>query len=388
LFTQSPAARGRVELVDPTAMAMRGDGAGDVIMPTVTRERLSADPSTWAPKLTTTCPVMDRWLRGGVPTRHVTELTGEAGAAKTQLVLQLLLNAQLPREVGGLDGAAVYVHTEGRAPLARLRQMISKREIYSTHLPPDHDPLDYVYLVKTLEEDPESLWDALASVADVLTDPPGGPDRPVRLIVVDSMSSPFRETDVSKRDGVFERTGILSRVAALIGEYAHRADVAVIVTNHVSDAVRNEGVGSSSGENKQRRLFGPSGDLRSSGRSVAPSLGLFWANCVNTRLFLSRTGGSAGGYDNAARGAGPAVRRHASVVFSSHLPSTSPVSGSVDDGWGSSSVHPCEFEVREDGVWGVDVTGGVDVREEQEEEEDGGGVGGDQTRRRRRGRSK
>ena len=104
--TQSPAARGRVELVDPTAMAMRGDGAGDVIMPTVTRERLSADPSTWAPKLTTTCPVMDRWLRGGVPTRHVTELTGEAGAAKTQLVLQLLLNAQLPREVGGLDGAA------------------------------------------------------------------------------------------------------------------------------------------------------------------------------------------------------------------------------------------------------------------------------------------
>jgi hypothetical protein len=74
------------------------------------------------------------------------------------------------------------------------------------------------------------------------------------------------------------------------------------------------------------------------------------------------------------------------------------VSGSVDDGWGSSSVHPCEFEVREDGVWGVDVTGGVDVNRdvdvlgvdvrEEEEEEDGGGVGGDQTRRRRRGRSK
>ena len=129
----------------------------NIVLPKVTRERISADPSTWAPKLTTACPVMDKWLRGGVPTRHVTELTGEAGAAKTQLALQLLLNAQLPREVGGLDGAAVYVHTEGRAPLARLRQMISKREIYSTHLPPDHDPLDYVYLVKTLEEDPESL---------------------------------------------------------------------------------------------------------------------------------------------------------------------------------------------------------------------------------------
>ena len=189
----------------------------NIVLPKVTRERISADPSTWAPKLTTACPVIDRWLRGGVPTRHVTELTGEAGAAKTQLALQLLLNAQLPREVGGLDGAAVYVHTEGRAPLARLRQMISKREIYSTHLPPDHDPLDHVYLVKTLEENPESLWDALASVADVLTDPPGGPRRPVRLVVVDSVSAPFRETDVGTKEGVFERTGILSRVAALIG---------------------------------------------------------------------------------------------------------------------------------------------------------------------------
>ena len=270
-----------------------------------------------------------------MPTRHVTELTGEAGAAKTQLVLQLLLNAQLPREVGGLDGAAVYVHTEGRAPLARAAtDDLQARDLLEPTCRPTTTRWTTCTWSRTLEEDPESLWDALASVADVLTDPPGGPDRPVRLIVVDSMSSPFRETDVSKRDGVFERTGILSRVAALIGEYAHRADVAVIVTNHVSDAVRNEGAGSSSGENKQRRLFGPSGDLRSSGRSVAPSLGLFWANCVNTRLFLSRTGGSAGGYDNAARGAGPAVRRHASVVFSSHLPSTSPVSGSVDDGWG------------------------------------------------------
>ena len=347
----------------------------NIILPKVTRERISADPSTWAPKLTTACPVMDKWLRGGVPTRHVTELTGEAGAAKTQLALQLLLNAQLPREVGGLDGAAVYVHTEGRAPLARLRQMISKRQIYATHLPPDHDPLDYVYLVKTLEEDPESLWDALASVADVLTDPPGGPRRPVRLLVVDSVSSPFRETDASTKEGVFERTGILSRVAALISEYAHRADVAVVVTNHVSDAVRDDGRGGF--DSRQRRLFGPSGDLRSSGRPVQPALGLFWANCVNTRVFLSRTGGSAGGYDNDGRvglvdsGGTAVVRRHASVVFSSHLPSTAPAwGGALDDGWGSSAVRPCEFEVREDGVWGVEARGGEEEEKEEKEKEE------------------
>jgi RecA/RadA recombinase len=72
---------------------------------------------------------------------------GEAGAAKTQLCLQLLLAAQLPRAVGGLDGAAVYIHTEGRAPLTRLKQLIACHPNVAPHLPPAHDPLDHIYLV-------------------------------------------------------------------------------------------------------------------------------------------------------------------------------------------------------------------------------------------------
>lgn len=99
-------------------------------------------------KCTTLCPRLDRWLRGGVPTRHLTELTGEAGAAKTQLALQLLLAAQLPRTRGGLDGAAVYVHTEGRAPLARLQHLIDEHPNVKANLPKGYDPLDHVYLVR------------------------------------------------------------------------------------------------------------------------------------------------------------------------------------------------------------------------------------------------
>lgn len=82
---------------------------------------------------------------------------GEAGAAKTQLCLQLLLAAQLPRAVGGLDGAAVYIHTEGRAPLTRLKQLIARHPNVAPYLPPAHDPLDHIYLVKMLD-DPEGLW--------------------------------------------------------------------------------------------------------------------------------------------------------------------------------------------------------------------------------------
>ena len=50
----------------------------------------------------------------------------------------------------------------------------------------------------------------------------------MRLIVVDSISSPFRETDATQRSGLADRTGMLSRTSALLKEYAHRHDVAVV----------------------------------------------------------------------------------------------------------------------------------------------------------------
>lgn len=99
-------------------------------------------------KCSTLCPALDAWLRGGIPCGHLTEFAGEAGAAKTQLCLQLLLAAQLPRAVGGLDGAAVYIHTEGRAPLSRLKQLVASHPNVAPHLPPGYDPLDHIYLVR------------------------------------------------------------------------------------------------------------------------------------------------------------------------------------------------------------------------------------------------
>lgn len=99
-------------------------------------------------KCSTLCPVLDEWLRGGIPCGHLTEFAGEAGAAKTQLCLQLLLAAQLPHAVGGLNGAAVYIHTEGRASLTRLKQLIASHPNVAPHLPPGYDPLDYIYLAR------------------------------------------------------------------------------------------------------------------------------------------------------------------------------------------------------------------------------------------------
>lgn len=53
-------------------------------------------------RLSVGCPLLDELLRGGLPACGVIELSGESGAGKTQLALQLCLSVQLPVEHGGL----------------------------------------------------------------------------------------------------------------------------------------------------------------------------------------------------------------------------------------------------------------------------------------------
>ena len=59
-----------------------------------------------------------------VVTSRLLRTAGEAGSAKTQLALQCLARVQLPRELGGLDGSAVYIYTEGDPPLKRMSQLL------------------------------------------------------------------------------------------------------------------------------------------------------------------------------------------------------------------------------------------------------------------------
>ena len=50
---------------------------------------------------------------GGFPAGCVTELVGESGSGKTQLCLQLCANVQVPAEIGGLEGKAVFFDCHG-----------------------------------------------------------------------------------------------------------------------------------------------------------------------------------------------------------------------------------------------------------------------------------
>ncbi|KAG7509169.1 DNA repair protein XRCC3 [Solea senegalensis] len=87
-------------------------------------------------RLAVGCPVLDELLRGGLPVGGVTELSGESGAGKTQLALQLCLSVQFPTQHGGLNSGAVYICTEDTFPMRRLRQLITEQPCLRTDVPP------------------------------------------------------------------------------------------------------------------------------------------------------------------------------------------------------------------------------------------------------------
>lgn len=113
---------------------------------------------------------------------------------------------------------------------------------------------------------------------------------------------------------------------------AKRFDLSVVLTNQVVDVIApNEGLNG-------LRIGNLSG-LYSSGRQVCAALGLSWAHCVNSRLFLSRDDEFVG-QGNAFSENGGVIcrtRRRLHIVFAPHLPYSS-----------------CEFVISRDGIRGIE----------------------------------
>ena len=65
----------------------------------------------------------------GFESQAITELFGEFGSGKTQLVHQMCVNAQLSKEKGGLDSHVFYIDTENTFRPNRIIQMAEAYEL-------------------------------------------------------------------------------------------------------------------------------------------------------------------------------------------------------------------------------------------------------------------
>uniref|UniRef100_A0A3P8TF49 DNA repair protein n=1 Tax=Amphiprion percula TaxID=161767 RepID=A0A3P8TF49_AMPPE len=240
-------------------------------------------------RLSVGCPVLDQLLRGGLSAGVVTELSGESGAGKTQLALQLCLSVQYPAEHGGLNSGALYICTEDSFPIKRLQQLIREQPSLRSDVAPSLiSSLHFsnnIYIEHTA--DLGSLQVCLSRRAPLLL-----AQGLIRLLVVDSVAALFRSE--FQADDWLERNRQLLTFSSALHRLGQEFTTPVLCINQVTHTCPLAPCPSSS--------------------SVSPALGLAWANQVMVRLILRRL------RETVTRGDQSSILRRLEVVFAPHLP--------------------------------------------------------------------
>ncbi len=169
-------------------------------------------------KVTTGSDAFDDLMGGGIETQSITEFFGEYGSGKTQVVLQLAVSTQLPKEEGGLDGEVMMIDTENTFRPERVAQMAE-----GFGLDPE-EVLEKIHVARAFNSHHQML------LADKALDL--AKENDVRCLVVDSLTSHFRAEYVG-RGALAERQQKLNKFMHDLMRFSDVNNAAVAVTNQV-----------------------------------------------------------------------------------------------------------------------------------------------------------
>ncbi|XP_039597723.1 DNA repair protein XRCC3 [Polypterus senegalus] len=221
-------------------------------------------------KLSLGCPILDKFLRGGLPLVGITELAGESSAGKTQICMQLCLSVQYPQKYGGLGAGAVYICTEDAFPAKRLQQLISLQHRLRPEVPVEVMRSiafgNNIYIEHA--GDLESLNMCVSKRIPILMS-----RGLVRLVVLDSVAALFR-CEFEAKDAIVKAKH-LKTLGAMLHNLSSSFKTPIVCVNQVTDAV-----------DESRLMEGNFGILE---KKVLPALGLTWSSQVLIRLMVSRT---------------------------------------------------------------------------------------------------
>lgn len=180
-------------------------------------------------KLSSGCIELDEMLGGGVETQAITEMYGEFGSGKTQIAHQLAVNVQLSRELGGLDGSVVIIDTENTFRPERIEQMVEgAARKHGIDLDPE-EFLRNIHVARAYNSNHQILLvDAASEKANELKDT----EKPVRLLIVDSLTAHFRAEYVG-RGTLADRQQKLNKHLHDLQRFGDLNNAAVVVTNQV-----------------------------------------------------------------------------------------------------------------------------------------------------------
>jgi DNA repair protein RAD57 len=214
---------------------------------------------------------------------------------------------QLP-EPAGISKSALYISTEAPLSTARLSQLLTTHPRLSSLQDEERPSLSRVHAIQTLDlEAQEQIIRYQVPVAIQRLN--------IGLVVIDSIASNYRaEFDDlpgtnSARNGrpssnskaMGERMRLLTQLGSFLRELARKENIAIVVSNQVSDrfdsvTLHPSQMGSSSDPlalDHQQRWFTGWGDLEYypiMSIPKTPSLGLVWTNQIAARIALIREG--------------------------------------------------------------------------------------------------
>jgi DNA repair protein RAD57 len=222
-------------------------------------------------------PTLDAALNGGIPTGYVTEITGESGAGKTQLLLTLLLAVQLPPP-HGLSRPALYISTEAPLSTRRLSQLLSSHPALRSAARDPSSNVSLDNIISTTTADLESQDHILAYQVPVEVE-----RRNIGLVVLDSVAANYR-VEFERGEGrgggsnMAARGGELVKLGMVLRELARKYKLAVVVANQVADRFaaeptpvprRHQGKASRMGQGQQRPS-GPESPLATRSKLARP----------------------------------------------------------------------------------------------------------------------
>ncbi|CAG8471322.1 16674_t:CDS:2 [Funneliformis caledonium] len=260
--------------------------------------------------LTTGDAIIDKILGGGIMSCGITEIVGESSAGKTQMCLQLCLTVQMPIELGGLEGGAVYISTEGNVQMLikRTQQMI---RLFKQR----HDILKDVNLSDEIKyitvPDLDTQYQVLHLQLPILLS-----RNKIRLVIIDSIAANFRVAYNSSDVSILrQRSKELCKLGTKFKEISDQFRLPVICVNQVSDLFSKNDIREFIGNKDdnfweydyyQRQFLVGKG-------SKIPALGLLWSNMINSRIMLSRA-------DRTLIGIGDKCQRTITLMMAPYAP--------------------------------------------------------------------
>ncbi|KAM1975071.1 hypothetical protein ACFX15_039896 [Malus domestica] len=189
------------------------------------------------PRIITSSSDLDNILGGGINCKEVTEIGGLPGIGKTQMGIQLAVNVQIPVDLGGLGGKAVYVDTEGSFMVERALQIAKasivemsnytellkkKNRVCQVDIQPT-DILDNIFYFRICTYTEQI---ALINYLDkfILE------HKDVKIVIVDSVTFHFRQDF----EDLALRTRLLGGMALKLMNLAKKYNLAVVIFNQAT----------------------------------------------------------------------------------------------------------------------------------------------------------